>query len=78
MRNDRDWRAVDRQRRTDDWRSAGEVLMWPFEVIGGALAICAVFAFLSMVFLGALLLRLAPLIVAVFAAIIIARVAGVL
>lgn len=78
MRNERDWRSIDRQRRADDWRYAGEFMMRPFEVIGGAIVMSAMLAFVAAIVVGAVLIRMAPLIVAVFAAIILARCTGVI
>jgi hypothetical protein len=79
MRHDqRDWRAVDRAKRADDWRYAGEFLVLaPLGFIGGLVATMFVGFFVSCVFIAAVLIRCAPLIIAVFVAIMLARCVGV-
>lgn len=74
----RDWREIDRQRRADDWRYAGEFLMQPFAAIWAAAMLVVIGFVLCFALLGAVLVRLAPLIVSVFAAIMLARCMGVL
>lgn len=78
MRNDRDWHTIDRQRRADDWRYAGHMMLRPFEALGAAIVLCIVGAIVGVVLVGMVVIRLAPLIVAVFAAIILARCTGVI
>lgn len=65
--NEPDWRRLDRQRRSEDVAA----------VLDDLKALCVGMA-LGVVLLAVWLVRLAPLIVAVFAAIILARCAGVL
>jgi len=78
MRNDRDWRAIDRQRRADDWRYAGEFFLWPLWAIGAVITMAMVGAVVILIAACAVLVRMLPWIVAMFAAIILARCAGVL